>query len=185
MASLESVIRQSIIEGQPRSHRPWTKIVILVEGIFLFFSLCNESLTLIYSFIRSGIYSMEGDLCPLREIVALKKKYNCYLYVDEAHSIGALGKHGRGICDQLDIDTADVDVLMGIVLIYSFYFSSFFSSALVFLFCNFVLDTFFFFFFLLSYYGFSSFFFVYFSTAQARSPSRSARSVATLPALAS
>ena len=42
---------------------------------------------------------MEGDLCPLREIVALKKKYNCYLYVDEAHSIGALGKSGKGILE--------------------------------------------------------------------------------------
>lgn len=91
MASLESVIRSSIIEGQPKTHRPWTKIVLLVEGI----------------------YSMEGHMCPLPEIVALKKKYNCYLYVDEAHSIGALGGRGRGICDQLNVNTADVDVLMG------------------------------------------------------------------------
>ena len=37
----------------------------------------------------------------------------CYLYVDEAHSIGALGKHGRGVCDYRDVSPADVDILMG------------------------------------------------------------------------
>ena len=60
-----------------------------------------------------GIYSMEGEMCPLKEIIALKKKYKCYLYVDEAHSIGALGANGRGICEHLGVDPADVDILMG------------------------------------------------------------------------
>ena len=36
-----------------------------------------------------------------------------YLYLDEAHSIGALGATGRGVCEQLGVDTADVDVMMG------------------------------------------------------------------------
>ena len=49
--------------------RPWRKIIIFVEGI----------------------YSMEGDFPVLRPIIALKKKYGAYLYVDEAHSIGAVG----------------------------------------------------------------------------------------------
>jgi serine palmitoyltransferase len=56
---------------------------------------------------------MEGEICRLPEIVAIKKKYRAYLYVDEAHSIGALGAGGRGVCEHLGVDTADVDILMG------------------------------------------------------------------------
>jgi len=39
--------------------------------------------------------------------------YQCYLYVDEAHSIGAIGKRGRGVCDYWNVDPKDVDILMG------------------------------------------------------------------------
>jgi serine palmitoyltransferase len=45
-----------------------------------------------------GIYSMEGEATPLAAIVALKKKYGAYLYLDEAHSIGAMGATGRCAC---------------------------------------------------------------------------------------
>lgn len=89
--ALEKLIRESIVEGQPRMNRPWRRILILVEGI----------------------YSMEGEICKLPDIVAVKKKYKCYLYVDEAHSIGALGKRARGVCDHWGVDPADVDLLMG------------------------------------------------------------------------
>lgn len=58
-------------------------------------------------------YSMEGEILRLPEIVEIKKKYKCYLYVDEAHSIGALGKSGRGVCEYWGVNPADVDVLMG------------------------------------------------------------------------
>lgn len=43
----------------------------------------------------------------------LRKKYRCYLYVDEAHSIGAIGPRGGGICDFKNIDYTEVDILMG------------------------------------------------------------------------
>merc|ERR1712054_390600 len=91
MDHLEHVIRTAIVEGQPRTHRPWTKILIMVEGI----------------------YSMEGEVVDLPAVVAIKKKYNCYLYLDEAHSIGAAGPTGRGICELLNVDTRDIDILMG------------------------------------------------------------------------
>ena len=55
-----------------------------------------------------GIYSMEGDISNLPEIVRICKKYKAYLYVDEAHSIGALGKSGRGVCEQTGVDPKDV-----------------------------------------------------------------------------
>lgn len=63
--------------------------------------------------IVEGIYSMEGDITNLPKIIELKKKYKAYLYVDEAHSIGALGKHGRGITEYHNCDPNDVDILMG------------------------------------------------------------------------
>lgn len=56
---------------------------------------------------------MEGSIVKLPEIIRLKKKYKCYLYLDEAHSIGALGPRGRGVCDYWDVDPRDVDVMMG------------------------------------------------------------------------
>jgi len=56
---------------------------------------------------------MEGTMCNLPALVELKKKYKFTLFVDEAHSIGALGPRGRGVCDYFGIDPAEVDILMG------------------------------------------------------------------------
>ena len=56
---------------------------------------------------------MEGAICNLKEIVKVCKKYKAYIYVDEAHSIGALGATGRGVCEHAGVDTRDIDVLMG------------------------------------------------------------------------
>uniref|UniRef100_A0A673ZTT5 serine C-palmitoyltransferase n=1 Tax=Salmo trutta TaxID=8032 RepID=A0A673ZTT5_SALTR len=91
MQSLEKMLRDAIVHGQPRTHRPWKKILILVEGI----------------------YSMEGSIVRLPEVIALKKRYRAYLYLDEAHSIGALGPGGRGVVDYFGLDPRDVDVMMG------------------------------------------------------------------------
>ncbi|KAL7713874.1 serine C-palmitoyltransferase [Entamoeba marina] len=63
--------------------------------------------------IAEGLYSMEGEYCPLKELIALKKAYGFYLYVDEAHSFGALGETGRGIVEHLGCNFNDVDILMG------------------------------------------------------------------------
>lgn len=91
MHSLEKMLREAVCSGQPRTHRPWKKILIMVEGI----------------------YSMEGSLVRLPEIIALKKKYKAYLYLDEAHSIGAVGPTGRGVTELFNVNPADVDVMMG------------------------------------------------------------------------
>lgn len=55
---LEEVLREQIAEGQPRTHRPWKKIMVVVEGI----------------------YSMEGELCKLPEIIAICKKFKVGYY---------------------------------------------------------------------------------------------------------
>lgn len=56
---------------------------------------------------------MEGSIINLPKVVALKKKYKAYLYLDEAHSIGALGKSGRGATEYFGVDPHDVDIMMG------------------------------------------------------------------------
>lgn len=63
--------------------------------------------------VIEGIYSMEGEFARLREIVALKKRYGAMLYLDEAHSIGAVGPTGRGVCDLFNVPSSDVDIMMG------------------------------------------------------------------------
>ncbi|PBK82393.1 PLP-dependent transferase [Armillaria gallica] len=91
MGSLESLLREVISQGQLKTHRPWKKILIIVEGLF----------------------SMEGTLVNLPAIMELKRKYKFYLFVDEAHSVGALGPHGRGVADYFNIDPRSIDILMG------------------------------------------------------------------------
>ena len=71
--------------------------------------LPQESIKLI---IVDGVFSMEGDLAKLPEIIELKKKYNCSVMVDEAHGLGVFGRQGRGVCDHFGV-TDDVDLIMG------------------------------------------------------------------------
>jgi serine palmitoyltransferase len=90
-SDLELTLREAIVYGQPRTRRPWNRILVVVEGI----------------------YSMEGEYCDLRNIVSVSKKYGAYVYLDEAHSIGAMGPTGRGCCEYTGVDPSEVDVLMG------------------------------------------------------------------------
>ena len=62
--------------------------------------------------VVDGVFSMEGDLANLPEIVKLKHKYNCSIMVDEAHGLGVFGKQGRGVCDHFGL-TDEVDLIMG------------------------------------------------------------------------
>lgn len=90
-SDLERKLRRELLRGQPTddgSFRPWKKAIIIVEGIF----------------------SMEGTIVNLPEVIRIKKKYKAYLYLDEAHSIGALDK---GVVNYYNCDPRDVDILMG------------------------------------------------------------------------
>ena len=60
-----------------------------------------------------SVFSMDGDQAPLAELIAHQAKYGAFLLVDEAHSIGAIGATGRGICEEQDIDPARIDILTG------------------------------------------------------------------------
>ena len=89
--NLESVLREAVVMGRPRSRRVWNKILVIVEGI----------------------YSMEGEYCDLKNVVRICKRYGAYVYLDEAHSIGAMGPTGRGLSEFTGTDTADIDIMMG------------------------------------------------------------------------
>jgi serine palmitoyltransferase len=69
MKDREKLLRREITQGQPKSRKAWKKILVVCEGLF----------------------SMEGTIADLPGLCRLKKKYKFYLFVDEAHSIGALG----------------------------------------------------------------------------------------------
>ena len=71
--------------------------------------LPEEAIKLI---VVDGVFSMEGDLAKLPEIIELKHKYNCSVMVDEAHGVGVFGRQGRGVCDHFGL-TDEVDLIMG------------------------------------------------------------------------
>jgi 8-amino-7-oxononanoate synthase len=60
-----------------------------------------------------GVYSMDGDVAPLAEIIALKQRHDAFLLVDEAHSLGVLGATGRGIGEHAGVAAGEVDLWMG------------------------------------------------------------------------
>jgi len=62
-----------------------------------------------------GVYSMDGDYPDLPRFIAIKKRHDALLYVDEAHSIGTMGRHGRGICEHFGVDPAEGDLWMGTI----------------------------------------------------------------------
>ncbi|MGD9839844.1 MAG: aminotransferase class I/II-fold pyridoxal phosphate-dependent enzyme [Afipia sp.] len=63
--------------------------------------------------VVEGLYSMDGDVADLPELVKIKNEHDCWLMVDEAHSIGTLGSSGRGLCEHFNVDVADVDLIVG------------------------------------------------------------------------
>ena len=62
--------------------------------------------------ITESVFSMDGDIADLKKIVELKKKYNCYMIIDEAHAFGVFGERGLGVAEELGIIN-DVDLVVG------------------------------------------------------------------------
>ncbi|MDD7502153.1 MAG: pyridoxal phosphate-dependent aminotransferase family protein [Elusimicrobia bacterium] len=63
--------------------------------------------------IVDGVFSMEGDICPLPEIVKIAKKYGARIMVDDAHATGIIGKTGRGTCEYFGLENGEVDLVVG------------------------------------------------------------------------
>ncbi len=63
--------------------------------------------------IVDGVYSMDGDIAPMPEIIELAKQHKAFTMVDEAHSIGTIGPNGRGIDDYFNLEPGAIDIYMG------------------------------------------------------------------------
>lgn len=62
--------------------------------------------------ITDGVFSMDGDICNLYDLISLCYEFDCYLYIDDAHSTGVLGKYGKGTCEHFNIEDERI-ILMG------------------------------------------------------------------------
>jgi 8-amino-7-oxononanoate synthase len=60
-----------------------------------------------------GVYSMDGDIAPLDKMIEVKKRHNALMLVDEAHSLGVLGKTGAGVGEHFNVNRSDVELWMG------------------------------------------------------------------------
>ena len=62
--------------------------------------------------VFESVYSMDGDIAPIAEFVALAKKYNALTYIDEVHAVGMYGAHGGGVCEELGL-MGEIDIIQG------------------------------------------------------------------------
>jgi 8-amino-7-oxononanoate synthase/acyl carrier protein len=103
-----SIIQGSILSGarrRPFPHNDWRAVDELLTEIRRDY---RRVLVVI-----EGVYSMDGDFPQLPPFIEVKKKHKALLMIDEAHSLGALGKTGRGLTEHFDCEPRDVDLLMG------------------------------------------------------------------------
>lgn len=109
---IDSRAHRSITDACRLSRVPLTKFehndMNSLESILISNSTARRTLIIV-----EGVYSMDGDICPLPDVLELKKKYGAYLMVDEAHSFGVLGENGRGINEYYNIDARYIDIWMG------------------------------------------------------------------------
>jgi len=63
--------------------------------------------------VTDSVFSMDGDLCPLSDIQTLAKNYQAWLFVDDAHGLGVLGKHGKGSFEHFGLTPDDNTLIMG------------------------------------------------------------------------
>ncbi len=62
--------------------------------------------------VTDSVFSMDGDIAPLDEIVALARRYNCLVMIDEAHALGVMGENGRGLAEHFGVES-EIDIQMG------------------------------------------------------------------------
>ncbi|MEM9351928.1 MAG: aminotransferase class I/II-fold pyridoxal phosphate-dependent enzyme [Planctomycetota bacterium] len=106
--SHNSIMQGAILSGarrRPFPHNDWKACGRILEEIR------HEYRRVLI--VVEGVYSMDGDYPELPEFVALKKQHKTYLMVDEAHSIGTMGLHGRGMSEHFGVNPRDADIWMG------------------------------------------------------------------------
>jgi glycine C-acetyltransferase len=63
--------------------------------------------------VADGVFSMDGDICLLPDLIEIKKRHGCFLMIDESHASGVLGAHGRGTDEHFGVDASEVDIWTG------------------------------------------------------------------------
>ncbi len=109
----DAVIHNSILEGARLSG---AKRILCAHGDLDAFERAlrlNRARYRRALIVVEGLYGMDGDVPDLAGLIKLKRRYNAWLMVDEAHATGALGKTGRGIAEEQGIDPAEVEIWMG------------------------------------------------------------------------
>ena len=109
----DSLAHNSIIQGamlsgarrRPFPHNDWQSLDELLREVR------NDYRRVLIAI--EGVYSMDGDYPNLPEFIDVKQRHHAFLMVDEAHSIGTMGTHGRGIAEHFEADPRDVDIWMG------------------------------------------------------------------------
>jgi 8-amino-7-oxononanoate synthase/acyl carrier protein len=103
-----SIIQGAMLSGarrRPFAHNDWKQLDEILDEIR------HEYRRVLV--VIEGVYSMDGDFPELPKFVEVKDKHKALLMVDEAHSIGTMGPHGRGIGEHFDVDARSVDLWMG------------------------------------------------------------------------
>lgn len=103
-----SIIQGSILSGarrRPFPHNDWKSLDAILSDIRRDYRRVLIAI--------EGVYSMDGDIPELPKFIEVKKRHKAILMVDEAHSAGVLGPHGRGIGEHFDVNSEDVDLWMG------------------------------------------------------------------------
>lgn len=106
--SHNSIVQGCILSGahrRPFPHNDWQAVDHLLQ------QYRHEYRRVLI--VIEGVYSMDGDIPMLPEFIEVKRRHKALLMIDEAHSMGTLGAHGRGIGEHFSVDRADVDLWMG------------------------------------------------------------------------
>jgi 8-amino-7-oxononanoate synthase len=109
----DAVIHNSIVEGAKLSGAkrilcPHNDLDAIERALRLNRARYRRALIVV-----EGLYGMDGDVPDLAGLIKLKRRYNAWLMVDEAHATGALGLTGRGVAEEQGVDPAEVDIWMG------------------------------------------------------------------------
>lgn len=106
--SHNSLIQGALFSGASRFSYAHNNPEHLAELLYTYRSQYERALI-----ITEGVFSMDGDISPVPAFIKLKKEYDCWLMIDEAHSLGTIGKQGKGVCEYFNVSANDVDILMG------------------------------------------------------------------------
>jgi 8-amino-7-oxononanoate synthase len=106
--SHNSIMQGAILSGarrRPFPHNDWRALEKILSEIR------HEYRRVLI--VVEGVYSMDGDYPDVPRFIEVKNRHKCWLLMDEAHSIGTMGKSGRGMTEFFGIKSQDVDVWMG------------------------------------------------------------------------